>query len=74
MEGSQKRVQRASLPITDNWLAALATSSLLLVNSFPNNRPEWDRKSKAYQTWRAWKYTFNPLHKNLEHKTRLVRE
>ena len=73
MEEAQKKAQRAGLPITDNWLAAFATSSLLLANSFPNDRPEWDGKPKADQTWRAWKDTFNPLHKNPERETCLVR-
>ena len=75
-EKAQKKAQRAGLPITDNWLAAFATSSLLLPPpqiSFPNNRPEWDGKSKANQTWRAWKDTFNSLLKNIERKTRLAR-
>ena len=73
MEEAQKKAQRDSLPINDNWLAAFATSSLLLVKSFTNDRPEWDRKQKSDQTWRAWKDTFNPLHKDLERKTRLAR-
>ena len=32
MEKAQKKAKRASLPITDNWLADLATPSLLLSN------------------------------------------
>ena len=47
MEEAQKKAQRAGLPITDNWLAKFATSSLLLTNSFPKNRPEWEEKPKA---------------------------
>ena len=74
MEESQKKAQRAGFPITDSWLAAFATSSLLLANSFPNDRPEWDGKPKDDQTWRSWKDTFNPLHKNLHRETRLARE
>ena len=73
MEEAQKKSQRADLPITDNWITEFATSSLFLANYFPNDRPEWDRKPKSDQTWRSWKETFNPLHKNIERKTRLVR-
>ena len=40
MEESQKKAQRAGLPITNNWLAAFATSSLLLANTFTNDRLE----------------------------------
>ena len=73
MEEAQKKAQRSGLPITNNWLAAFTTSPLLLANYFPNDHPEWDRKLKAEQTWRARKDTFNPLHKNLKSETRLER-
>ena len=73
MEESQKKAQRAGLPITNNWIAVFATSCLLFVNSFPNNRPEWDWKPKSDQTCRACKDTFNPFHKNLEREIRLAR-
>ena len=73
MEEAQKKSQRAGLPITNNWLAAFTTSYLLLANSFPKDRPEWDGKLKADQTWRTWKDTLNPLHKNLEREKRLAR-
>ena len=66
MEEAQKKSQRAGLPTTNNWLAAFATSSLLLANSSPNDLPEWERNPKADQTWGSWKENFNPIHKNLE--------
>ena len=74
MEEAQKKSQHAGFPITDNWIAAFATSSLLVVNYFTSNHLEWDGKPKAKQTWRSWKDTFKPLYKNLERKTRLTRE
>ena len=73
MEEAQKKAKRSGLPITDNWLAAFATSSLLLSNSFPSDCPEWDGNPKSHQTWKAWKDTFNPLHKHIKHDTRLAR-
>ena len=48
-------------------------SSFLIANSLPNDCQELDDKPKADQTWKVWKDTFNPLHKNFEHKTRLAR-
>ena len=51
MEEAQKKSQLTGLTITDNWLAEFATSSLLLTNYFTNDRPEWDGKLKADQTW-----------------------
>ena len=53
MEEAQQKATRADLTISNEWLAAFATSSLLLNNSFPNNRPAWDNKIKADQTWSA---------------------
>ena len=70
MEEVQKKAKRAGLPITYNWLVEFSKFSLLLANSFPNDRPEWDRKLIAGQTQKAWKDTLNPLHKNLKQETR----
>ena len=38
-DDTQKKANQASLPITDNWLAAMATSALLSTNSFLNDFP-----------------------------------
>ena len=38
-DDAQKKATRASLPITDDWLAATATSALLSENSIPKDRP-----------------------------------
>ena len=73
MEEAQKKAKHSGLPITENWLAPFATSSLLLANSFSNDCSEWYGKPKADQTWKAWKDTFKLLHKNLERETRLAR-
>ena len=44
-----------------------------MANSFPNDRPAWDGKTKADQTWSAWKEFFEPLQRNLERETRVAR-
>ena len=59
---TQKKATRASLPITDDWLADMATSALLSVNYFPNDRPAWDGLFPTAQTWTAWQLKFVPLH------------
>ena len=59
---AQKKATRASLPITDNWLASVATSALLSEKSFPNDHPYWDGLVPSAQTWTAWKLKFFPLH------------
>lgn len=66
MEESQKKSVRAKLPISDDLLAAFATSMLLRADSFARNRPTWDGKPAADQTWVAWKAFFRPLQLALE--------
>ena len=61
-DDTQKKTTRASLPITDNWLAAMATSALLSANLFPTDRPSWDSLVPSTHTWTAWKLKFVPLH------------
>ena len=39
---AKKNATRASLPITDDWLAAMETLALLSDNYFPNDCPTWD--------------------------------
>ena len=73
IEEAQNKAARAELPISGAWLAAFATSSLLLANPFPNDNPICNGTAKSDQTWDAWKDCFNSLHKNLERKTRLTR-
>ena len=73
MEEAQKKPKHDGLPITNNCLATFSASSVLLANSFSKDRPEWDGKPKADQTWKAWKDTFNPLYENIKRDTRLAR-
>ena len=68
----QKKAKRASLPISDNLLAAIAFSSLLKANFFPKDRPKWDGKIPEDQTLKAWEDYFLPLHKALKREARLV--
>jgi hypothetical protein len=55
LEDAQKKASRAALPITNEWLAATATKSLLAAGSFPIQRPVWDAKLPTTKTWPAWK-------------------
>ena len=58
LEDAQRNSVRASLPIDDKWLAAIATGLLLSAGSFPKQRPDWDRLPRANKTWVAWKTAF----------------
>ena len=51
LEDAQRKSVRASLPISDKWLAAIATGSLLAAGSFPKQRPDWDSLPPANKTW-----------------------
>ena len=50
LEEAQRKSIRASLPIDDKWLAAIATGSLLAAGSFPKQRPDWDSLLRANKT------------------------
>ena len=53
-DDAKNKSTRAFLPITDNWIVAMATSAILSVNSFPNDRPSWDGIVPSAQTCTAW--------------------
>ena len=63
---TQNKATIASFPITDDWLASMATSALLSGNSFPNDCPAWDGLEPSAQSWTAWKLKFIPLHIAIE--------
>ena len=58
MEDSQKKVYCVGLPITDNWLVAIVSSSLLVIGIFPKQRPDWDGLTTTTKEWTLWKSTF----------------
>ena len=70
LEDAQKKATRASLPITDDWLAAIATMSLLSAGSFPKLRIEWDGLAPASKTWAAWKTWALKSQKTMEREQR----
>ena len=57
MEDSQKKASRAGLPITDDWLIAIISTSLLSAGSFPKQRPDWDGLAATSKDWALWKTT-----------------
>ena len=58
MEDSQKKVTCTGLPITDDRLIAIASSSLLSAGIFPKQRPDWDSLVTASKDWATRKTTF----------------
>ena len=63
---AQKKATFTSLPIMDDWLVAMSTSTLLSENSFTNNGPSWDGLFPSAQSWTACKLKFLPLHSAIE--------
>ena len=61
-DDAKKKATRASLPITDDWLAAMAISAIISANSFPNDRFAWDGLVLSAQTCTAWQLKLVPLH------------
>jgi hypothetical protein len=55
LEDAQKKAHHAGLTITNEWLAATASKSLLSAGSFPLQRPVWGAKLPTTKTWAAWK-------------------
>jgi hypothetical protein len=55
LEEAQKKAARANLPLTNAWLAATASLSLLTAGSFPKQRMDWDSLPPTSKTWVAWK-------------------
>ena len=74
LEEAQRKSVRASLPIDDKWLAAIATSSLLAVDRFPKQRTDWDSLPRANKTWTAWKTAFRNHQLTLEREQRATEE
>ena len=70
LEDAQKKSSRAGLPITDAWLAAIATMSLLAAGSFPKLRHEWDGLAPTSKTWTAWKHWALKSQKTVEREQR----
>ena len=61
-DNAPKKATQASLPITDDWLEAMAKSALLTANYLPNDWPSWDGLVPSDQTWTSWQLKYVPLH------------
>jgi hypothetical protein len=55
LEDAQKKAHRAGLPITNEWLVATASKSLLIAASFPIQCAVWEAELPVTKTWPAWK-------------------
>jgi hypothetical protein len=70
LEEAQKKAVRANLPISNAWLAATASLSLLTAGSFPKQRADWDALAPATKTWPAWKTWARAAQQTVEREQR----
>eukprot|EP00804_Cyclotella_cryptica_P009896 CCRYP_014167-RA/>CCRYP_014167-RA protein AED:0.40 eAED:0.40 QI:0/-1/0/1/-1/1/1/0/256 len=70
LEEAQKKAAHANLPLTNAWLAAPASVSLLTAGSFPKQRTNWDSLPPTSKTWAAWKTWARTAQQTVERKQR----
>ena len=58
LEDGKKKVARALLPISDEWLTVIAMSSILAKNSLLTAQEKWDELPREDKTWVKWKKHF----------------
>ena len=58
LEAGHKKAARESLSISDEWIAAIATRSILADNSFPTAQDKLGELQIASKTWTKWKDQF----------------
>eukprot|EP00804_Cyclotella_cryptica_P017724 CCRYP_001164-RA/>CCRYP_001164-RA protein AED:0.37 eAED:0.27 QI:0/0/0/1/0.33/0.25/4/0/1265 len=70
LEEAQKKATRANLPLTNAWLAATASLSLLTAGSFPKQRTDWDSLPSTSKIWAAWKTWARTAQQTVKRKQR----
>ena len=55
LEEAQRKLARANLPMSDDQLLAIASTSILASGHFPRPTDEWEALPRANKTWMAWK-------------------
>jgi hypothetical protein len=70
LEEAQRKLAQANLPISDTQLVAIASTSVLAANDFPQTTEEWEALPPANKTWVAWKTRYRAAH--TAHKRQLL--
>ena len=65
-EDAQQKARRSGLAISDAWLVALASRSLLMEKIFPDERPKFEGLPQLDRTWKKWKIHFQDVQETLE--------
>ena len=70
LKGGQKNTALALLPISDEWLTAIATSYVLEYNIFHTVQDKCDELPIASKTWKKWKDHFGDAQAAIKCATR----
>jgi hypothetical protein len=62
LEEAQRKLARANLPMLDDQLLAIASTSVLASGHFPRSTDEWEAKPCNQKTWTAWKAHYRDAH------------
>ena len=62
LEEAQRKLARANLPMSDDQLLAIASTSILASGHFPRPTDEWEALPRAAKTWMAWKAHYRAAH------------
>ena len=62
LEEAQHKLARANLPMSDDQLLAIASTSILASGHFPRPTDEWEALLRAGKMWTAWKAHYRATH------------
>ncbi len=70
LKDAQRKAARAHLPVTNQTLTILASTTLLATNTFPRTTELWEELDPADKTWTAWKTAYLAAHKKRANRLR----
>jgi hypothetical protein len=62
LKEAQRKLARANLPMSDDQLLAIASTSILASGHFPRPTDEWEVLAHNNKTWTAWKTHYRAAH------------
>jgi hypothetical protein len=62
LEEAQQKLARANLPMSDDQLFAIASTSILASGHFPRPTDDWESLARNNKTWAAWKTHYRAAH------------
>jgi hypothetical protein len=62
LEEAQRKLARANLPMSNDQLLAIASTTVLASGHFPRPTDEWEALPRACKTWPAWKTRYRAAH------------